>query len=74
MTTTVNIMLERRADALAIPNGAVRRDRQGSYVFVLRGEEQVRQPIRTGYRGRDYTEVLEGLSENDQIVIGSAAR
>ncbi|HEX9729539.1 MAG TPA: efflux RND transporter periplasmic adaptor subunit [Gemmatimonadales bacterium] len=74
MTATVNIMLERRENVLAVPNGAVRRDREGAYVFVLRHEERARQPIRTGYRGRDYTEVLEGLDEHDRIIAGSTAR
>jgi macrolide-specific efflux system membrane fusion protein len=74
MTTTVNIMLERRADVLAVPGGAVRRDREGTYVFLLRDGVSVKQPIRTGYRGRAYAEVVEGLNEGDTIVVRPPAR
>jgi len=70
MTATINIQLERRENVVAIPNTAVRRDRDGAYVFRLEDDAQVRQPITTGYRGREYTEVTEGLSEGDRIVAG----
>jgi macrolide-specific efflux system membrane fusion protein len=71
MTTTVNIELERRDDVLAIPNRAVRRDRAGTYAFVMESGARVRHDIRVGYRGRDYSEVLEGLSGGDRIVVGT---
>lgn len=70
MTATVNIQLERREDVLAVPNAAIRRDRDGAYVFRVDNEAQVRQPVTTGYRGREYTEVLDGLSQGDRIAAG----
>jgi macrolide-specific efflux system membrane fusion protein len=74
MTTTVNIVLERRENVIAIPNNAVRRDRNGTYAFVMRGDERVRQGIRVGHRDRDYAEVVEGLDEGDRVVIGTVSR
>ena len=71
MTTTVNVELERRENALAIPNGAVRWDADGAYAVVQRGEDRIRRGIRVGYRGREYSEVLEGLNEGDRIIIGT---
>lgn len=71
MTTTVNIELERRDDVLAIPNRAVRRDRNGTYAFVMESGQRVRRDIRIGYRDRDYSEVLDGLNEGDRIVVGT---
>jgi len=73
MTTTVTVLLEQLPDVLAIPNGAVRRDRDGSYAFVLRDGAAVKQPIKTGYRGRAYAEVVEGLREGDTIIISPGA-
>ena len=73
MTTTVTILLEQRSRVLAIPNGAVRRDRDGSYAFLLRSGAMVRQPIRTGYRGRTHVEILDGLAEGDTIVVRPGA-
>ena len=71
MTTTVNVELERREDAIAIPNGAVRWDADGAYAVIRQGEDRVRRGIRVGYRGREYTEVLAGLDEGDRIIIGT---
>lgn len=70
MTTTVNILLESREDVIAIPNGAVRTDRGRAYAFVLEAGARVRKDIRVGYRGRDYTEVVQGLDEGDRVIVG----
>ena len=71
MTTTVNILLDGREDVLTLPNGAVRRDSEGVFAFVPGPDGPVRRAIRTGYRGSDYTEVLEGLVEGDEALVGS---
>jgi RND family efflux transporter MFP subunit len=71
MTTTVNITLEGREDVLTLPNGAVRRDAEGLFAFVPGAEGLVRKALLTGYRGREYTEVLDGLAEGDEVVVGS---
>ncbi|MFC1575321.1 efflux RND transporter periplasmic adaptor subunit [Gemmatimonadota bacterium] len=71
MTTTVNIVLEGREGVLTISNGAVRRDSEGVFAFVPSPQGLVRRSIRTGYRGTDYTEVVEGLEEGEEVVVGS---
>lgn len=71
MTTTVNILLDGREDVLTLPNGAVRRDSDGIFAFVPGPAGPERRSIRTGYRGSSYTEVLEGLGEGDEILVGS---
>ena len=40
-------------------------------VFVMRGGEVVFTPVKTGIIGETDIEILEGLKENDEIVIGS---
>jgi macrolide-specific efflux system membrane fusion protein len=72
MTTTVNIVLEGREDVLTLPNGAVRRDSEGVFAYVPGAGVLERRAIRTGYRGRDYTEVVEGLEAGEEVVVGSA--
>ena len=73
MTTSVNIFLEGRDDVLALPNGAVRRDSDGVFVYVPGAMGPERRAIRTGYRGSDYSEVLEGLEEGEVVINGSVA-
>jgi RND family efflux transporter MFP subunit len=71
MTTSVNIILEGRDDVLALPNGAVRRDSEGAFAYMPGPTGPERRTIRTGYRGSDFTEVLEGLKEGDEVIVGS---
>lgn len=71
MTATVNILLESRDNVLAIPNSAVRRDRTGTYAFAIEQGSRVRKKIRVGYRGRDFTEIIEGLNESDRVIVGT---
>ena len=71
MTTTVNILLDGREDVLTLPNGAVRRDSEGVFAFVPNQAGPERRSIKTGYRGSDYTEVLEGLVAGEEVLVGS---
>ncbi len=71
MTATVNITLEGMEGVLTLPNGGVRRDSEGVFAYVLSSQGPERRAIRTGYRGRDYTEVVEGLVAGDEVVVGS---
>lgn len=73
MTTTVNIVLEGREDVLAIPNGAVRRENGGSFVYVLRDDQPERRAVETGYRGRRYTEVVGGLQSGEVVIVNDVA-
>jgi HlyD family secretion protein len=70
MTTTVSIDLDRRRDVLALPIRAVRR--QGSRTLVLRrnnGKTEQRT-ISTGIRDDNYWEIVAGLREGDEVVVG----
>lgn len=71
MTATVNIYLESREDVLTLPNGAVRRGSEGVFAYVLSSQGPQRRAITTGYRGREFTEVAEGLVQGEEVVVGS---
>jgi RND family efflux transporter MFP subunit len=70
MTTTVNIFLEERKDVLAVPNRAVHRERGQRFVYVLEGGRPVKRWVKVGWRDDDYTEVVEGLEENEDVILG----
>jgi len=65
MNVSVSILSERREDCLRLPSQAVR----GSSVQVLRAGAPVEVSVHTGLSGGGYTEILEGLDENDQVIV-----
>ena len=70
MTTTVKVDLERHMQALALPIRSVRRE--GSHAFVLcrsAGTTEQRW-VSTGIRDDSYWEIVGGLHEGDEVLIG----
>ena len=57
--------------ALLLPNGPYYQDTGGHWIFVLSrdGRYALRRNVRLGRRNPDYTEVLEGLSADDRVII-----
>jgi RND family efflux transporter MFP subunit len=53
-----------------IPFSALRRDSEGEYVYIVNSSGiSTRRSIRSGLRLNDQVEVLQGLEENEQIVV-----
>jgi multidrug efflux pump subunit AcrA (membrane-fusion protein) len=74
MTTNVIISLDARKNVLTVPLHAVSRD-QGKYVvFVLRGNQPVRQAVKVGWKDPEWMEIVDGLKEGDKVVIRSAPK
>jgi HlyD family secretion protein len=72
MTTTVRILLETREHVLALPVRAVRRDGDGTFVLTRRGDKIERRPVTTGIRDDNYSEIINGVREGDEVLIGNA--
>jgi HlyD family secretion protein len=74
MTVSVDIAVARRPNAVLIPASAVH-DGEGGAVWVLLLEDgrSVRRPVRIGLRSGGYAEVLEGLSEGEEVIPASLA-
>jgi HlyD family secretion protein len=70
MTTTVRIALDLRPNALAVPIRAVRRDGDRTFVFSRRGDTIERRPVSTGARDDRYWEIVNGLREGEEVLIG----
>lgn len=73
MTTTVRIALETRANVLSVPLRAVQREADRPFVLVRSGAAIERRPVKTGIRDDRYWEIVDGLWENDEVVIGDAS-
>ena len=72
MTTTVRIALETREHALAVPIRAVRWQGARAYVLSRRGggDTLERRWVTTGIKDESYYEILSGLAEGDEVLIG----
>ncbi len=65
MNVSVSILADRRDHCLRIPSAAL----QDSTVQVLRDGRAVEVSVRAGLTGGGYTEILDGLTEQDQVIL-----
>lgn len=85
MTTTVRIELDARSGVLAVPIRAVRWE--GGRAFVLAPRRTTtngtgkntenavdRRWVTTGVRDERYVEIIDGLREGDQVLVGNVKR
>lgn len=67
-TAQVRLQLGQPSEALVLPNAAFYNDTGGAWVFVVSGDHAVRRTVRLGRRNPTQIEVLDGLSEGEEIV------
>lgn len=66
---TVSIVVKQLTDVLTVPAAAVHYTGGKAAVDVMNGNQQVSRPITTGMTSGGLTEVLNGLSEGDQVMV-----
>jgi HlyD family secretion protein len=65
----VYVITERAGDGLRVQRGPFMTPDGTHAVFVIRGDVAVRTPVLFGITNVDYYQILEGLSEGDEIII-----
>jgi HlyD family secretion protein len=70
MTAVVDIVVASKERALVVPNRALRRDREGIYVEILENNLPTRVGVTTGLAGKEVTEIIDGLTEGQQVIVG----
>ena len=69
MFARVNIVYERRENALQLPRSAIV-DADGSLsVFVVNGDKAEQRPVNTGLASNGWVEVVEGLEGDERVVV-----
>ena len=69
MTAQVEITTSDRPGVIAIPIAALKTNAKGAYVLVAKPDgSTAEQPVATGIYSDEYVEIVEGLSEGDEIV------
>ncbi len=72
LTVTVSILVDERTEVLLVPNKAIIRQGRETMVQVLKDGVVEQRLIRTGISNWQYTEVTDGLSEGEQVVVTQA--
>ena len=56
-------------DGLLVPVEAVNADRDGDFLYVVEDGVVVRKPVICGISSDTYTEIIEGITEDDEIIL-----
>jgi RND family efflux transporter MFP subunit len=69
MSASADIVLDKRADVLLIPNRAINEDDEGNtFVNVVIDEEPLERPVTLGVSDGFDTEVISGLTEGEMVI------
>ncbi|MGI6129713.1 MAG: efflux RND transporter periplasmic adaptor subunit, partial [bacterium] len=73
MTANVSIFIEERTDVIAVPIEAVYNKEGASFVQVIEVGKPKEVEVQLGLQDQMLAEVLEGLTEGQEVVTGSSA-
>jgi HlyD family secretion protein len=65
----VEVITGEAKDALLVPADAVFEMDGRDYVFVVEDEKAVLRQVNVGLGNRDWTQILDGLSEKDTVIV-----
>jgi macrolide-specific efflux system membrane fusion protein len=73
MSATASIVYERRTDVLTVPSAAVTTGQDGTSTVTVIGEDGTRTEttVTVGETAGTLTEITEGLSEGDEVLVAS---
>jgi len=69
MFVNANVVVDRAEDVIVIPKTALLTNRNRRYVFVVERNTAVVRNLVTGIEDEDNVQVIEGLNENDNLII-----
>jgi len=69
MTATAEIVVGERRNVLAVPIEAVKSEKLGQMVYVIKDKQAVPQPVVTGISDDSATEIRRGLRQGETIVL-----
>jgi len=70
LTVTVSIIVDKATDVLLVPNGAITSQGGQSYIQIMSSDGTIEErAVTTGISNWQYTELTEGLSEGEEVVV-----
>jgi membrane fusion protein (multidrug efflux system) len=70
----VEILPQAKSDALLVPADAIRTEEGRTRLLVVRDDTAVAVPLEVGLVSEEAAEVLRGVAEGDEVIVGDAAR
>lgn len=73
MSIQNEIVVASAKNVIAVPTYAIKNDKKGYFVEVLEDKEAVKKYVKLGLKDSLNTQILEGLSENEELILSSSA-
>lgn len=73
MGTENSIVIASAQNVLAVPTYTIKSDKNGYYVELLKGDKVEKAYIKIGIRDNINTQVVEGVNENDKLVLSGGS-
>ncbi|EAI8076034.1 efflux RND transporter periplasmic adaptor subunit [Campylobacter coli] len=73
MSIQNEIVVASAKDVIAVPTYAIKNDAKGYYVEILQNQKAVKKYVKFGIKDSINTQILEGVDENEELIISSSA-
>ncbi|OUT09836.1 efflux transporter periplasmic adaptor subunit [Campylobacter concisus] len=75
MTTQNELLIANVKDAIIVPSIGIKRDENGTFVYILKDGKAVKTAVKTGIKDNLDTQIISGVNEGDEIITsqGSAS-
>lgn len=73
MSIQNEIVVASAKNVIAVPTYAIKNDKKGYFVEVLEDKEAVKKYVKLGLKDSLNTQILEGLDENEELILSSSA-
>ena len=70
MSVSTEIVIAEKQDILSVPSAAIKFQGDEAYVEILKRSEPARQTVEIGINNDNFTEIISGLTEGQEIVTG----
>lgn len=68
MTTQNELLIANVEDAIIVPSIGIKKDENGTFVYVLKDGKAVKTAVKTGIKDNLDTQIISGINENDEII------
>lgn len=68
MTTQNELLIANVDDAIIVPSIGIKKDENGTFVYVLKDGKPVKTAVKTGIKDNLDTQIISGVNEGDEII------